>query len=106
MLLIHRLIGLVDLSLSSVLLLPCVHSWPQNLDIVMLSGYAPVLQDVSNHFEHLQLLCYPSHPRFLNSLMHLQIFPPCSAVFRARLSTLIDVLRYSVALTCMLELVL
>ena len=39
----------------------------------MLSGYATNLQDVSNLFEHLQPLCYPSHPRFLNSLMHLQI---------------------------------
>ena len=33
----------------------------------------PFLQDVSNLFEHLQPLCCPSHPRFLNSLMHLQI---------------------------------
>ena len=38
----------------------------------MLSGYATILQDVSNHFEHLQPLCCPSHPRFLDSLMHLQ----------------------------------
>ena len=41
----------------------------------------PFFQDVSKHLEHLQPLCYPSHPRFLNSLMHLQIFPPCSVVF-------------------------
>ena len=40
----------------------------------MLSGYATILQDVSNHFEHLQPLCCPSHPRFLDSLMHLQSF--------------------------------
>ena len=52
----------------------CIHSWPQNLDIVMLSGHATILQDVSNLFEHLQPLCCPSHPRFLDNLMHLQSF--------------------------------
>ena len=40
--------------------------------MMMLSGYATILQDVSNLFEHLQPLCCPSHPRFLNNLMHLQ----------------------------------
>ena len=45
----------------------------QNLDIVLLSGYATILQDVANIFEHIQSLCCPSHPRFLTSLMHLQI---------------------------------
>ena len=39
----------------------------------MLGGHATIFQDVSNHFEHLQPLCCPSHPRSLNSLMHLQI---------------------------------
>ena len=33
----------------------------------------PFLYHVSNSFEHLQPLCCPSHPRFLSSLMHLQI---------------------------------
>ena len=64
---------------------------------MMLSGYATILQDVSNHFEHLQPLCCPSHPRFLNSPM---------LFLWATLSTLIGLLRYSVALICMLELVL
>ena len=73
MLLIHRLIRLLDLSLVQSLLLLCVHSWSWNLDIVLLSGYATILQDVSNNFEHLQPLCCPSHPRSLNSVMHLQI---------------------------------
>ena len=36
----------------------------------------PFLQVVSNIFEQLQPLCRPSHPRFLNSLMHLQIVSP------------------------------
>ena len=40
----------------------------------MLSGYATIFQDVSNLFEHLQPLCCPSYPRFLDSLMHLQSF--------------------------------
>ena len=48
MLLIHRLIGLMGSSPSSVLLLHHVDSWSQNLDIVMLSGHATILQDVSN----------------------------------------------------------
>ena len=39
----------------------------------MLGGYATILQDVSNLSEHLQPLCCPSHPRFLSSLMQLQI---------------------------------
>ena len=39
---------------------------------MMLSGHATILQDVSSIFEHLQSLCCPSHPRFLNSPMHLQ----------------------------------
>ena len=56
------------------LVLPYVDSWSWNLVIVMLSGYATILQDVSNLFEHLQSLCCPSHPRFLDSLMHLQSF--------------------------------
>ena len=54
-----------------------VHSWSPNLIIVLLSGYATILLDVSNHFEHLQTLCCPSHPRFLNSRMHLQIPSSC-----------------------------
>ena len=28
---------------------------------------------ISNLFEQLQPLCCPSHPRFLNNLMHLQV---------------------------------
>ena len=62
-------------SIQFLLLLVCCQS-NQTLDMMMLSGYATILQDVSNIFEHLQMLCCPSHPRFLNSLMHLQIFLP------------------------------
>ena len=50
--------------------------------------------------EHLQPLCCPSHPRFLNSLMHLQNpFPLVSMFLYASSITLIVELRYSIALT-------
>ena len=50
--------------------------------------------------EHLQPLCCPSHPRFLNSLMHLQNpFPLVSMLLYASSITLIVELRYSIALT-------
>ena len=49
MLLLRSLLGLVDQSHIPVFEYSrCVHSWPQNLDIVMLSGHATILQDVSN----------------------------------------------------------
>ena len=66
-------IELMVSGLSSVPTTSVYRQWVSNLDIVMLSGYATILQDVSNHFEHLHTLCCPSHPRFLNSLVHLQI---------------------------------
>src|SRR4051812_23007905 len=93
-------------SLSTVLVLPYVDHSSQNLDIVMLSGYATILQDVSNIFEHLQPLCCPSHPRFLNSLKHLQILSFVPDVLLVRISTLTVQLRYSIASTYMLELLL
>ena len=96
----------MDFSPVQFLLLPCVRSWSRNLDIVLLSGYATIFVIVSNLFEHLQSLCCPSHPRFLNSLMHLQIPSYRFDVPLARLTTLIGELRYSVALTYMLELLL
>ena len=75
--------------------------------MMMLSGYATILQDVSNLFEHLQPLCCLSHPRFLNSLMHLQNpFPLVSMFLYASSITLIVELRYSIALAFMLELLL
>ena len=70
--------------------------------------------------EHLQPLCCPSHPRFLNSLMHLQIPSSCfrcafgqinhtnqwvevlyclDIYVGASIMTLIVELRYSIALT-------
>ena len=54
-------------------------------------------------FEHLQPLCCPNHPRFLNSLTHLQIPSSRSDVLLVRISTLTSELRYSIALTYMLE---
>ena len=73
MLLNHSCLGLLSSSLSSVPTTSICHSWPQNFDMMLLSGYATILQDVSNIFEHLQSLFCPSHPRFLHSLMHLEI---------------------------------
>ena len=45
----------------------------ETFDIVLLSGYATIFVACLQFFEHLQPLCCPSHPRFLNSLKHLQI---------------------------------
>ena len=47
--------------------------WFQNFDMMMLSMYEILCQMSQILLEHLQLLCCPSHSRFLNSLMHLQI---------------------------------
>ena len=66
---------------------------------MILSGYATILQDVSNHFEHLQPLCCPSHPRFLNYLMHLQILLPVPDVPLGQINHTnrrVEVLRYLV----------
>ena len=41
--------------------------------MMLLSDYANPCECLKSFSEHLQPLCYPSHPRSLNSLMHLQI---------------------------------
>ena len=39
---------------------------------MILNGYATIFAGCLKSFEHLQPLCCPSHPRFLNSPTHLQ----------------------------------
>ena len=46
---------------------------PRTLILCFWVAMPPFLYHVSNSFKHLQPLCCPSHPRFLSSLMHLQI---------------------------------
>ena len=106
MLLIRRLIELLDLSLCSVPTTSVCYWRSRNLDIVLLSGYATIFVNVSNLSEHLQPLCCPSHPRFLNSRMHCKSLPPVSDVPLVRLITQISELRYFIALTYMLEILL
>ena len=64
-------------STQFLLLLVCCQL-NQNLDMMLLSDYANPCECLKSFSEHLQPLCCPSHPRSLNSLMHLQIFPTCS----------------------------
>ena len=84
----------------------CVVKWPQNPDMMLLSGYATILRDVSILFEHLQPLCCPSHPRFLNNLMHLQNPFPLFCVPLGQIKHTTGALRHSIASTYMLELLL
>ena len=92
-------------STQFLLLLVCCQL-NHNLDMMLLSDYANPCECLKSFSEHLHQLCCPSHPRFLNSLMHLQIPSSHPDVLWARLSTLIGQLRYSVASTYMLELLL
>ena len=41
--------------------------------MMLLSDYANPYECLKSFSKHLQPLCCLSHPRFLNSLMHLQI---------------------------------
>ena len=72
-LLIRRLVGLLVPGLSSVsttfsMLSVEPEPW---YDVVKWLCKSLWMSQILS--KHLQPLCYPSHPRFLNSLMHLQI---------------------------------
>ena len=73
MLLTRRLVGLMVLSLSSVPTIFCMFIIDlRTLILWWSSGYATIFVACLQSFEHLQPLCCLSHPRFLNSLKHLQ----------------------------------
>ena len=107
-LLIRRLIRLFDLSFSSVPTIFRMLTVDLKTLILCFRVVMPPFLWMSQIFsEHLQPLCCPSHSRFLNSLMHLQNpFPLVSMFLYASSITLIVELRYSIALTFMLELLL